>query len=33
MHTSTGGIFLIPEKGKLIDGKAEEVEIINDKKE
>ena len=33
MHTASGGIFLIPEKGKLIDGKAEEVEIINDKKE
>ena len=33
MHTASGGIFLIPEKEKLIDGKAEEVEIINDKKE
>ncbi len=33
MHTASGGIFLIPEKEKLIDAKAEEVEIINDKKD
>jgi len=32
-HTATSGIFLLPEKGKLIDGEAEEVEIINEKKE
>ena len=32
-HTATSGIFLLPEKEKLIDGEAEEVEIINEKKE
>ena len=32
-HTATSGIFLLPEKKTLIDGEAEEVEIINDKKE
>jgi len=33
MHTATSGIFLLPEKKTLIDGEAEEVEIIDDKKE
>ena len=32
-HTATSGIFLLPEKKTLIDGEAEEVEIIDDKKE
>ena len=32
-HTATSGIFLLPEKKTLIDGEAEEVEIINEKKE
>jgi hypothetical protein len=32
-HSSTSGIFLLPEKKSLIDGEAEEMEIINDKKE
>ena len=32
-HTATSGIFLLPEKNTLIDGEAEEVEIINEKKE
>ena len=32
-HTATSGIFLLPVKGKLIDGEAEEVEIINEKQE
>ena len=32
-HTATSGIFLLPEKETLIDGEAEEVEIIDDKKE
>ena len=32
-HTSASGIFLLPTKKELIDGEAEEVEIINDKKE
>ena len=32
-HTATSGIFLLPEKKSLIDGEAEEMEIINDKKE
>ena len=32
-HTATSGIFLLPEKRTLIDGEAEEVEIINEKKE
>ena len=30
-HTATSGIFLLPEKKTLIDGEAEEVEIIDDK--
>ena len=32
-HTATSGIFLLPEKKTLIDGEAEEVEIIHEKKE
>ncbi len=32
-HTATSGIFLLPEKKTLIDGEAEEVEIIDEKKE
>ena len=32
-HTATSGIFLLPEKKTLIDGEAEEGEIINEKKE
>ena len=32
-HTATSWIFLLPEKKTLIDGEAEEVEIIDDKKE
>ena len=32
-HTATSGIFLLPEKKTLIDGEAEEVEIINEKNE
>ena len=32
-HSSTSGIFLLPEKKSLIDGEAQEMEIINDKKE
>ena len=32
-HTATSGIFLLPEKKTLIYGEAEEVEIIDDKKE
>ena len=32
-HTATSGIFLLPEKKTLIEGEAEEVEIINEKKE
>ena len=31
-HTATSGIFLLPEKGKLIDGEAEDVEVIDEKK-
>ncbi len=32
-HSASSGIFLLPEKKSLIDGEAEEMEIINDKKE
>ena len=32
-HTAASGIFLLPEKKTLIDGEAEEVEIIDEKKE
>ena len=31
-HTSASGIFLLPEKAKLIDGEAEDVEVIDEKK-
>ena len=31
-HTSASGIFLLPEKTKLIDGEAEDVEVIDEKK-
>ena len=32
-HTSASGIFLLPEKKTLIDGEAEEIRILDDKKE
>ena len=31
-HTAASGIFLLPEKAKLIDGEAEEAEVIDDEK-
>jgi|TARA_B110000438_G_C15353297_1_gene453049 hypothetical protein len=31
-HTAASGIFLLPEKAKLIDGEAEDVEVIDEKK-
>ena len=31
-HTAASGIFLLPEKAKLIDGEAEEAEVIYDEK-
>ena len=32
-HTSASGIFLLPEKKTLIDGEAEEIRILDEKKE
>ena len=32
-HTATSGIFLLPEKKTLIDGEAEEIRILDEKKE
>ena len=31
-HTAASGIFLLPEKAKLIDGEAEDMEVIDEKK-
>ena len=31
-HTAASGIFLLPEKAKLIDGEADEAEVIDDEK-